>query len=152
MPKGPAEGFFVSSVEFCNIFNLMIKKHERKDIINNQTVIHGPPGLPGPQGPQGPPGTNGTNGEDGAQGPPSPQGLPGVNLYTRSTRVERGFNGIQGPPGPSGVVNPSNAYIVWQDSTPGNAELFFRASQGLGTINLSNNTGRFFGATNSSNR
>jgi hypothetical protein len=79
-------------------------KTREKNIINNQTVIHGPPGLPGPQG-------------------------------------ERGFNGIQGPPGPSGEVNPSNAYIVWQDSTPGNAEIFFRASQGLGTINLGYNTG-----------
>ena len=27
------------------------------------------------------------------------------------------------------------------DDTPGNDEIFFRASQGLGTINISNNTG-----------
>ena len=54
---------------------------------------------------------------------------------------ERGFNGTQGLPGPSGFVNASNAYVTWQDSTPGNLDIFFRASQGLGTINVSNNTG-----------
>ena len=36
---------------------------------------------------------------------------------------------------------PSNAYVVWEDNTPGNNDIFFRASQGLGTINVSNNTG-----------
>jgi hypothetical protein len=124
---GPAEGFFVSSVEFCKHVKFDDKKdNERKD--NNVTGIQGPPGPQGPTGPQGPPGANGTNGEDGAQGPPGQQGLPGVN-------------GTQGPPGPSGVVNPSNAYVVWRDNTPGNDEIFFRASQGLGTINLSNTTG-----------
>ena len=56
-------------------------------------------------------------------------------------KVKRGFNGTQGPLGPSGVVNASNAYVVWDDDTPGNDEIFFRASQGLGTINVSNNTG-----------
>ena len=65
---------------------------------------------------------------------------PGVN-GTQGPQVERGFNGTQGPPGPSGVVNASNAYVVWQDNTLGNNEIFFRTSQGLGTINVSNNTG-----------
>ena len=51
------------------------------------------------------------------------------------------MNGTQGPPGPSGVVNPSNAYVVWEDITLRNFEIFFRASQGLGTINVSNTTG-----------
>ena len=88
----------------------------------------------------GPPGVNGTVGEDGAQGPVGPQGPPGVN-GTQGPQGPPGFNGTQGPPGPSGVVNASNAYIVWQDGTPGNNEIFFRASQGLGTINVSNNTG-----------
>ena len=78
--------------------------------------------------------------EDGAQGPPGPQGPPGFN-GTQGPQGERGFNGTQGPPGPSGVVNASNAYVVWEDDTLGNYEIFFRASQGLGTINVSNNTG-----------
>ena len=62
-------------------------------------------------------------------------------MATQGPQGERGFNGTQGPPGPSGVVNASNAYVVWEDNTPGNNEIFFRASQGLGTINISNNTG-----------
>jgi hypothetical protein len=117
---GPLEGFFASSVEFCKHIKLDNDKDDRKD--NNVT---------GTQGPQGPPGANGTDGQDGSLGPPSPQGLPG-------------FNGTQGPPGPCGVVNASNAYVVSEDFTPGNAEIFFRASQGLGTINLSNNTDNSF--------
>ena len=66
--------------------------------------------------------------------------LPGFN-GTQGSQGERGFNGTQGPPGPSGVVNVSNAYVVWQDTILDNNEIFFRASQGLGTINVSNNTG-----------
>ena len=109
---GQFQGFYVESVEFCK--------------------------LKIPQGPQGPIGPSGATGAIGPQGPaganstvPGPQGIQG----------ERGFNGTQGPPGPSGVVNASNAYVVWQDSILGNDEIFFRASQGLGTINVSNNTG-----------
>ena len=118
---GPLEGFFTSSVEFC--------KHVKfDDDKNNRDVKVGPPG------PQGPPGANGTTGATGATGPPGPQGLQGI-------QGERGFNGTQGPPGPSGVVNASNAYVVWQDDTLGRSEIFFRASQGLGTINVSNGTG-----------
>jgi hypothetical protein len=129
---GPFEGFFVSSVEFCkfNKFDKDDNERDRKDNNNNQIGTRGPPGPPGT------PGATGTDGEDGAQGPPGP---PGVN-GTQGPQGERGFNGTQGPPGPSGVVNVSNAYVVWEDFTPGNAEIFFRASQGLGTINLSNNT------------
>ena len=131
--KGPFEGFFVSSVEFCK-FN-KFDKIDRDN--NNQT------GTQGPQGPQGPPGVNGTVGEDGAQGPVGPQGPPGVN-GTQGPQGPPGFNGIQGPPGTSGVANASNAYVVWQDRTPGNTDIFFRASQGLGTINVSNTTGISF--------
>ena len=65
-------------------------------------------------------------------------------MDTQGPQGERGFNGTQGPPGTSGVVNVSNAYVVWQDTTPGNTDIFFRASQGLGTINISNNTGGSF--------
>jgi Collagen triple helix repeat (20 copies) len=137
---GPFEGFFVSSVEFCKHIKFDKDKNERKNIINNQTGTQGPQGPPGTAGPKGPPGVDGTDGEDGAQGLPSPQGPPGVN-GTQGPQGERGFNGTQGPPGPSGVVNASNAYVTWQDATPGNNEIFFRASQGLGIINVSNNTG-----------
>ena len=121
---GPFEGFFVSSVEFCKF--KFDKDNDRDN--NNQT---------GTQGSQGPPGANGTDGADGAQGPPGPQGLNGI----QGPQGERGFNGTQGPPGPSGVVNASDAYVVWTDNTPDNNEIFFRTSQGMGTINVSNNTG-----------
>jgi len=90
---GPFEGFFVSSVEFCDA------KHKFKDRDrDNRTGTQGPPGPAGPQGPvgpqgpagpaganstvpgpQGPPGINGTNGVNGTQGPPGPQGPPGIN-------------------------------------------------------------------------
>ena len=126
---GPFEGFFVSSVEFCKF-----KFDKDNDRIDNQTGAQGLPGA------QGPPGADGTDGEDGAQGPPGP---PGVN-GTQGPQGERGFNGTQGPPGPTGIVNVSNAYVVWEDDTPGNFDIFFRASQGLGTINISNNTGGSF--------
>ncbi len=62
-------------------------------------------------------------------------------MVHKAHKATAGFNGTQGTPGASGVVNVSNAYVVWQDGTPGNSEIFFRASQGLGTINVSNNTG-----------
>ena len=69
-------------------------------------------------------------------------GMTGPASTVPGPQSERGFNGTQGPPGPSGVVKASNAYVVWEDFTPGNGEIFFRAGQGLGTINLSNNTGQ----------
>ena len=156
---GPLEGFFTSSVEFC--------KHVKfDDDKNNRDVKVGPPG------PQGPPGANGTTGATGATGPPgppgfngtqgpqgergfngtqSPQGERGFN-GTQGPQGERGFNGTQGPPGPSGVVNASNAYVVWQDNTLGRSEIFFRASQGLGTINVSNSTWQLCLSTNSNIR
>ena len=126
---GPFEGFFVSSVEFCKF-----KFDKDNDRIDNQTGAQGPPGAQGPSGAQGLPGAQGPQ---GIQGPPGAQGLQGI-------QGERGFNGTQGPPGPSGVVNASNAYVVWEDDTPGNSDIFFRASQGLGTINISNDTGSSF--------
>ena len=129
---GPFEGFFVSSVEFCKHIKFdKDNDNERKDNnVQTGTQVTS----------TGPPGADGTDGEDGAQGPPGPQGLPGVN-GTQGPQGETGFNGTQGSPGPSGVVNASNAYVVWEDDTPGNLDIFFRASQGLGTINISNNTG-----------
>jgi hypothetical protein len=71
---GPAEGFFVSSVEFC--------KHLKFDDRKNKDIT----GAQGPSGPAGPP---------GATGPQGPQGIQGI-------QGKRGFNGTQGPPGPAG--------------------------------------------------
>ena len=65
---GQFEGFFVSSVEFCQ-FNKFDDKY-RKDNRENRTETQGLPGaegLPGPPGIQGP------------QGLPGLQGIPGVN-------------------------------------------------------------------------
>src|SRR5215212_7199689 len=65
---GPFEGFFVSSVEFCDAKKFDDRKHnDRKDVRDNKT---GPAGPQGPVGPQGPPGANGTQGPVGPQGPP----------------------------------------------------------------------------------
>jgi hypothetical protein len=80
---GPFEGFFVSSVEFCDAKH-KFKKDDRREDRENKT---GPPGPQGPQGPQGPPGVNGT------------QGPPGVN----GTQGPPGVNGTQGPPGVNGT-------------------------------------------------
>jgi hypothetical protein len=134
---GPFEGFFVSSVEFCKHVQFDKDKDDRnRDNNNNKT------GPAGPQGPSGPPGANGTNGQDGAQGPPGPQGPPGFN-GPPGPQGERGFNGTQGPPGSSGFVNPSNAYVTWQDTTPGNNDIFvITNAQPFGTpVNISNNPG-----------
>ena len=56
---GPFQGFFVSSVEFCDAKH--DKKDKDRDRDDNRT------GTQGPQGPQGP---NGTQGIPGPQGPP----------------------------------------------------------------------------------
>ena len=55
--KGPFEGFFVSSVEFCKLNKFDDNKRDNRD--NNQTGMQGPQGPPGPQGI---PGTQGFNG------------------------------------------------------------------------------------------
>ena len=96
---GPAEGFFVSSVEFCKHIKFDDRKDHR-DRDNNKTGTQGPPGPQGPagpQGPQGPPGINGINGINGTQGPIGPQGPPGIN-------GTNGVNGTQGPPGPVNLI------------------------------------------------
>ena len=68
--KGPFEGFFVSSIEFCK-FNTFDKVDKDRE---NITGIQGPPGPAGPAGPTGPVG-----GQPGPQGPPGPPGVPGIN-------------------------------------------------------------------------
>ena len=57
--KGPFEGFFVSSVEFCKF-----KFDDRKDNRDNRTGTQGPPG---PTGIQGPAGIQGSPGATGAR-------------------------------------------------------------------------------------
>jgi len=81
--KGPFEGFFVSSVEFC-------LKSKRTD---NQ----GPPGPQGPAGPSGANGAAGPQGIQGIQGPIGPNGIQGP----------RGFNGIDGIDGEQGPAGPN---------------------------------------------
>ena len=75
---GPAEGFFVSSVEFCK----HVKFDDRKDHKDRDNKI----------GPQGPPGINGTNGVNGTQGPPGPPGstLNSTTIYTNFGQVVNG--------------------------------------------------------------
>jgi hypothetical protein len=92
--KGPLEGFFVSSVEFCKH-----NKFDDKDR-DNKTEAQGPPdptGATGPAGPQGPQGESGLTGLTGPIGPastvPGPQGPMGFN----------GTDGVQGPAGISKI-------------------------------------------------
>jgi Collagen triple helix repeat (20 copies) len=93
---GPAEGFFVSSVEFCK--HIKFDDKDRKDHRDNNTGTQGPTGPQGETGPQGPPGATGATGPpgaDGAQGPPGADGAQGPP----------GADGAQGPPGtgPTGI-------------------------------------------------
>jgi hypothetical protein len=74
---GPFEGFFVSSVEFCDVKH--DKKDKDRDRDDNRTGTQGPPGPQGPAGPQGPPGANGTQGIPGTPGTPGAPGAPGAN-------------------------------------------------------------------------
>ena len=122
---GPAEGFFVSSVEFCKHIKFDDKNRKDNRDDSNRTGIQGPPGPAGPQGergltgatgatgapgqsiigPQGAPGINGINGVNGTQGPPGAngtnglQGLPGLNGINGTD----GVNGTQGPQGLPGL-------------------------------------------------
>src|SRR5215208_1928011 len=61
---GPFEGFFVSSVEFCDAKH-DDKKRDHKDNRDNRTGQQGPQGPIGPQGPQGPIGPQGPPGANG---------------------------------------------------------------------------------------
>ena len=76
---GPAEGFFVSSVEFCK--HIKIDDKDRKDHSrDNKTGTQGPLGPKGETGPQAPPGATGATGPpgaDGVQGPPGADGAQG---------------------------------------------------------------------------
>jgi hypothetical protein len=93
--KGPLEGFFVSSVEFCKHLKFDNKDDRKDNRVDNRT---GTQGQPGPAGPAGPAGINGTNGATGATGP---QGIQGPI----------GPNGTQGLPGIT-VLNNKNVYTL----------------------------------------
>jgi hypothetical protein len=73
---GPFEGFFTSSVEFCDAKH---KKFDDRKDRDNKTGPQGPPGPAGPQGPIGPQGPPGPIGPNGTQGIPGEQGPPGAN-------------------------------------------------------------------------
>jgi hypothetical protein len=62
--KGPLEGFFTSSVEFCKI-KFDDRKDDRRDNNGDNNGTQGPQGPQGPPGPPGPPGTGGGNGTNG---------------------------------------------------------------------------------------
>ena len=106
--KGPLEGFFTSSVEYC----LNAKFDDRKDHNRDNNKI-GPQGPQGPQGIQGPPGANSTV--------PGPQGLPGINGINGTN----GVNGTQGPQGPAGpsTINTTNVYRNFGET---NEDIFTR--------------------------
>jgi hypothetical protein len=79
---GPFEGFFVSSVEFCE--HVKFDKNDT-DRDSNRTGTQGPPGSQGPAGPQGPQGIQGIQGPigpNGTQGPPGITQLNNITTYT----------------------------------------------------------------------
>jgi hypothetical protein len=94
--KGPFEGFFVGSVEFCKRAAPIGERDRGNGTIGPQ----GPPGPAGEQGIQGPPGPVG---EQGIQGPPGPVGEQGIQ---GPPGPAGGLPGPQGPPGPIGATGP----------------------------------------------
>jgi len=101
--KGPFEGFFVGSVEFCKFkFDDTNRKDHSRD--NNQTGGQGPPGPQGDPGPQGPPGNTGATGSQGPKGDPGATGSQGPPGNTGATGSQ-GPKGDTGPQGPAGPVN-----------------------------------------------
>ena len=72
---GPFEGFFTSSVEFCDV------KHKKFDDRKDRDNRTGTQGSPGPAGPQGIQGIEGPIGPNGTQGPPGPNQINQTLLY-----------------------------------------------------------------------
>jgi collagen triple helix repeat protein len=85
---GPAEGFFVSSVEFCKHIKFDGDRKDHKDRDDNNRT-----GATGPQGPRGFNGTNGAPGATGATGPQGPQGPSGVT-FLNGTNLYRVVSGL----------------------------------------------------------
>ena len=76
---GPFEGFFVSSVEFCDAKHKQFDKDDRKDRDNKI----GPQGPEGPKGDKGDTGEKGDKGDTGEKGDKGDPGTPGsVDLFT----------------------------------------------------------------------
>ena len=123
--KGPFEGFFVATPEFCKLKLPSSEASLRSQDNTGQrgtSGTNGPQGEIGPPGPQGPEGQQGPKGPTGLIGPHGLQGLQGVKGDTGATGMtgkeglkgdtgttgmtgpqgERGFNGTQGSPG---IVN-----------------------------------------------
>ena len=106
---GQFEGFFVESVEFCQL--------------KIAPGPQGPQGERGPEGPQGLPGINGVNGKQGPQGPPGTAGATGSTGPAGEDGMDgaqglRGFNGTdgeQGPPGPN-QINQTLLYEVFGET------------------------------------
>ena len=77
---GQLEGFFVSSVEFCQ-FKFDKDDDSKRD---NRIGTKGPAGPAGPQGIQGIQGTIGPKGTQGPPGTPGATGQPGINVINAS--------------------------------------------------------------------
>ena len=74
---GPFEGFFVSSVEFCDSKHIKFDdRDDRKVVRDNRTGTQGPPGPTGPQG------ETGATGPQGIQGPPGITQINETNYYS----------------------------------------------------------------------
>ena len=76
--KGPFEGFFVSSVEFCKHVKLDDKNDRKDSRDNNLTATQGPIGPQGIIAPQGPPA--GATGLVDPQGPSDITQLNATNI------------------------------------------------------------------------
>jgi hypothetical protein len=71
-----------------------------------------------------------------------------INNNNNNTNINRGGGNQTIPPEPEPTTE-NNVYVVWDDDTPGNSEIFFAVSNDNGQtfstpINLSNNAGRSF--------
>ena len=121
--------FFVSSPEFCKL---------ELPIANDQAS----PGATGTTGAQGPIGLTGPQGDAGQQGERGSQGLLG-DSGTTGAQGPQGLQGLNGPHGPPGPINASTVHIIWEESSSGISEIFYRGSSDplRGIINLSNDTG-----------
>ena len=104
--KGPLEGFFVSSVEFCK-FKFDDNNREKDNRDNNQTGGQGPPGPQGDPGPQGPPGVVGATGSQGLKGDTGATGSQGL-------KGDTGATGSQGPKGDTGSLGPAGPVNLFQ--------------------------------------
>jgi hypothetical protein len=123
--KGPLEGFFVSSVEFCKHVKFD-DKDNRKD--NNRTGTQGPAGPTGATGPQGPQGIQGPPGPAGGQiGPQGPAGPPGVP----GPQGERGLTGMTGPAGPASTIPGPQGERGFNGTQGIQGERGFNGTQGI---------------------